>query len=84
VDTMQESLQNSAAQVRNLVLWEPIRTSNLAVSWSSAVEVIKDCVNTAGANGVWRGTRLALAAIVLHFLELELLCSGRNADLMED
>jgi hypothetical protein len=58
------------------------------VSLSSVVELIKDRVDTAAANGVRWDTQPVLAAALSHFLELgaelELLGSGCNADLTED
>jgi hypothetical protein len=88
VDAELEVLQNSAARILDLVLGAPVGTSSLAASLSSAAKLIEDWVNAAAANGIHWGTRSTLAAIVLHFpeweSELELLGSGRNADLMED
>jgi hypothetical protein len=64
------------------------RTSSLAVSLSSAAELIADRVNAATANGVCWGTESVLVAAVSHFheleAELELLGSGHNTDLIED
>jgi hypothetical protein len=57
------------------------------VSLSSATELLEDCIDTVAANGVHRATRSALATALSHFLEsrieVELLGSRRNADLME-
>jgi hypothetical protein len=63
--------------------------SSLAASLFTWVVSLEDPIDTAAANGVcWGGTRSALVAALLHFLELksklELLGSGRNADLIDD
>jgi hypothetical protein len=83
-----EGLQNSVAQVWDLVLGGLARTSSLAVSLSSATELIEDRVDAMGVNGVYLGTRSMLAAIMLHFpelgAELELLGYGCNMDPTED
>jgi hypothetical protein len=44
---------------------------SLAASLSSATELIEDHIDTMTANGVHWGTRSALVAALLHFLELE-------------
>jgi hypothetical protein len=52
------------------------------------VEEVENWINIATANGVRRGTKSALVAILLHFpkmeLELELLKFRRDADLSDD
>jgi hypothetical protein len=62
-------------------------TSSLAALLSSAADLIEGRVDAAVANGVHWRARLALTAALLHFpeleVELELLGSGHNADLME-
>jgi hypothetical protein len=62
--------------------------SSLATSLSMAVELLVGHVDVAAANGVRWETQSALVATLSHFLklevELELLGSGRNTDLMED
>jgi hypothetical protein len=78
----------SAAWVRDLVLEGPSRMSSLATSLSSVTKLIENRINTAATNWFCWGTRSTLATALLHFpeieTELELLGSGRNADLMED
>jgi hypothetical protein len=63
-------------------------TSSLAASLSTVVEMLECWINVVAANGVHWGTRSALVAALLHFLELkfmlELLKSECNADLTED
>jgi hypothetical protein len=55
---------------------------------STVVELLEGRINTVAANGVCWGTRSMLVAALSHFpelnFELELLGSGRNADLIED
>jgi predicted cobalt transporter CbtA len=62
--------------------------SSLAVSLSSAVELLEGCIDAIATNGVCWGTRSVLVAALSYFLELgpelELLGSRRNADLTED
>jgi hypothetical protein len=61
--------------------------SSLAASLSTVAGLLEGRIDTAIANGVHWGTRSALVATLLHFLELEieleLLGSGRDAGLME-
>jgi hypothetical protein len=59
-------------------------SSSLAASMSMAAELLKDRINVAAANGVRWGSHSALVVVVSHFPELEVLGSGRNADLTED
>jgi hypothetical protein len=70
------------------VLGGPAGTSSQVASLSSTAQLIEDCVDITTANGVYWGTRSALAATLSHFLkmegELELLGSRRNMDLTED
>jgi hypothetical protein len=88
VNAKLEALWRSTAWVWDLVLERPDGTSSSAASLTSAVELIEDHLDVAVANGVCYGTRSALAVTLTHFLKLvtklELLWSGRNADLMED
>jgi hypothetical protein len=72
------------AGVQDLVHRGPVGTSSLVVSLSSATELIEDHIDMAATNGVRWGTKSALVAVISHFLELELLESGRNANLTED
>jgi hypothetical protein len=62
--------------------------SFLAALLSSAVELIEDRIDAVATIGVHRGTRSVFAATASHFLELEveleLLASGCNVDLVED
>jgi hypothetical protein len=63
------------------------RTSSLAASMSTAVELLEGWIDDAAANGVRWGSHSTLVATVSHFPELrsemELLRSGRNADLTD-
>jgi hypothetical protein len=76
------------ARVQDLVHRGPVGTSSLVASLSSATELIEDHIDMAATNGVRWGTKSALVAVISHFLELgtelELLESGRNANLTED
>jgi hypothetical protein len=86
-DAELEALQSFAARVHDIVLESPDETSSLAMSLSSAVEQIKDCIVAMATNGVCWGTRSMLVATLSHFPELgtklELLGSGCSVDLME-
>jgi hypothetical protein len=77
-----------AARVWDLVLDNTDKSSSLATSLSTAVELIKGRIDSTTANRVRWGTRSALVATLSHFLEmkseLELLGCGHNADLTED
>jgi hypothetical protein len=88
VDAELEALWTSAARVRELVLENADRSSSLVASLSAAVELLEGRVDTAAANRVRWATLLALVAALSHFselnTELELLRSGRNADMRED
>jgi hypothetical protein len=88
VDVELEALRTSAVLVRDLVLDNIDGPSFLAASLSTVVELLKGQIDTAPTNGVCWGTRSALVAILLHFLELkfrlELFSSRRNANLTED
>jgi hypothetical protein len=61
---------------------------SLAAMLSSAIELIDNCITTVIANGVHWRTWSALVTAMSHFpkreVELELLGSGCNADLIED
>jgi hypothetical protein len=63
-------------------------SSSLAASLSMVVELLEGRIHIATANRVCCRTRSMLVAILSHFpelkSELELLGSGRNADLTED
>jgi hypothetical protein len=63
-------------------------SSSLARSLSMVVELLESRIDTAATMGVHLGTRSALVAALLHFLELkiklELLGSRCNVDLIED
>jgi hypothetical protein len=76
------------ARVRDLVLGNDDGPSSLTGSLSMAVELLEGQIDTVTANGVRWGTRSALVAALLHFLELrselELPGSGRNANLTDD
>jgi hypothetical protein len=50
VDTELEALRSPAARVWDLGLERPDGTSSLAMSLSSAVELIEDCINATAAN----------------------------------
>jgi hypothetical protein len=80
-----EALWASAALVRDSVLGDTGRSSSLAASLAKAVEDVENWINTATTNGVQWGTRSALVVVLSHFPELEpeleLLGSGRDADL---
>jgi hypothetical protein len=62
--------------------------SSLAVSLSSAAELLEDRIDAAVADGVCRGTQSTLVAALSYLLELGtemgLLRSGCNTDLTED
>jgi hypothetical protein len=79
------ALQNSTTRVWDLVLKGSNEASSLAVSLSSATDLIEGCVNVEAANGVYWGAQLALTAALSHFPELEpeleLLGSRYNVDL---
>jgi hypothetical protein len=82
------ALWTSATRVGDLVLKGSIKTTSLAASLSSVVDLIKGHINVVTANGVHWGTRLALITTLSQFPklepELELLGSGHNADLTEN
>jgi hypothetical protein len=88
VDAEREVLQTSATFVRDLVLGDVGIPSSLAMSLSMVAEEVEGRINTAATNGVRWGTQSALFAALSHFpelkSELELLGSGRNADLSDD
>jgi hypothetical protein len=84
VDSELEALQTSATCVRDSVLDKADMTSSLAVSLSMVVELLEARVDIAATNGVHWGTRSVVVAALSHFLELEMLMSGRNAVLTED
>jgi hypothetical protein len=71
-----------------LVLGRIDGTSALAASLSSIIELLEGRIDAATTNGLRWGTRSALAAALLHFLELgaelELLGSGHYMDQIED
>jgi hypothetical protein len=70
------------------VLERSSEAPSLAAVLSSTMDLIKGHVDALAANGDHSGAWLALTAILLHFpeqeLELELLGSRYNADLMKD
>jgi hypothetical protein len=70
------------------VLGNVMGSSSLAASPSMVVELLKGRLDIAATNGVHWGTQSVLVASMLHFMklksELELLVSGRNADLTDD
>jgi hypothetical protein len=74
--------------VQNLVLDRANGLSSLVASLSTVVELLKGRVDATAATGVRWGTWSVLVPTLLHFPELgpklELLGSGRNADLMLD
>jgi hypothetical protein len=82
------ALRSSAAQVQDLELERADGMSSLAVSLSSATELLEDHTDVVATNGVRRGTRSALPTTLLHFseleTELELLGSGCNTDLTKE
>jgi hypothetical protein len=88
VDAELEALRTLVAHVRGLVLGNADGSSSMAASLSMVVELLEGRIDTATANGVHWGTRSTLVATLSHFPELktklELLGSGRNADLIED
>jgi hypothetical protein len=88
VNAEPEALRTSATQVRDLVLDGADRPSSLAASLSTVAEMLEGHVDVMAAKGVCWGTRSELVVTLLHFpeleAELEVLGSGRNADLMED
>jgi hypothetical protein len=88
MDAELEALRSSAVGVQDLVLERDDEMSSLVVSLPSVAEQIEDHIDIATTNGVRWGTRSALVAALLHFpelgSELELLGSGRNADLTDD
>jgi hypothetical protein len=61
---------------------------SLAAALSSTADLIEGCINAMVANEVHWGARVALTTILSHFPELELdlklLGSGYNANLMKD
>jgi hypothetical protein len=79
------ALRSSATQVWDLVLRGSDETSSLAVSLSSATDLIKGCIDAVASNEVHWGARLALTTTLSHFSELgpelKLLESGCNVDL---
>jgi hypothetical protein len=83
-----EALQTSIASVRDLVLGHTGGSSSLAASLAMVAEEVENRVNTTAANGVRWGTRFALVVILSHFhelkSELELIGSGRDANLSDD
>jgi hypothetical protein len=88
VDTELEALRTLALRVWDLVLDNADGSSSLAASLSMVVQLLEGRANATAANGVHWGTRSALVAALLNFIELEpkleLLGFGRKADLMED
>jgi hypothetical protein len=88
VNTELEALRTSATQVRDLVLDGADRLSSLVASLSTVAEMLEGHVDVMAANRVCWGTQSELVVTLLHFLELEaeleVLGSGRNADLTED
>jgi hypothetical protein len=88
VDAELEALWTSAARVWDFVLDSIDGPSSLVVSLSMVAELLEGPINAAAINRVRWGTRSTLVAALSHFLELkselELLGSGRNADLTED
>jgi hypothetical protein len=85
-DTEVEALQSSAARDWDLLLEQVDEPSSLVASLSSVVELLEGYIDATPANGVRWGTWSVLAATLSHFSELglELLGSGRSADLTED
>jgi hypothetical protein len=83
-----EALWASAALVRDSVLGDTGELSSLVASLARVAEEVQNRIILAAANGVRWGTRSALIAGCSHFLELEheleLLGSGRDADLSGD
>jgi hypothetical protein len=71
-----------------LVLDKADGPSSMAVSLSTAAELLEGHVDTTIANGVYWGTRSALVAALSHFQEvetkLELLESRCNSGLTDD
>jgi hypothetical protein len=71
-----------------LVLDNVDGSSSLTASLSMVVELLKGWINAVATNRVRWGTRSALIATLSHFPELksklEVLGSGRNANLIED
>jgi hypothetical protein len=70
-----------------LVLGDAIRSSSLVASLAMAAEEVEKWVNAVATNGVRWGTQSTLVAALSHFPELEpeleLLGSGRDADLSD-
>jgi hypothetical protein len=70
-----------------LVLDDAIISSSLVASLAMAVEEVEKWVNAVATNGVWWGTQSTLVTALSHFPELEpeleLLGSGRDADLSD-
>jgi hypothetical protein len=71
-----------------LVLGSADGSSSLVASMFAATELLKGWIDTTAANSVCWGSHSALVAIVSHFLELktelEVLGSGRSADLIKN
>jgi hypothetical protein len=83
-----EALRASTALVWYLVLGGASRSSSLAASLAMVAEDVEEWTNTAAANGVQWGARSMLVVVLSHFpeleTELELLGSGRGANLSDD
>jgi hypothetical protein len=83
-----EVLRTSAARVWDFVLGSIDGTSSLTTSMSTAAELLEGQIDATTANRVCWESRSMLVAAVSHFpklkTELEVLGSGRSADLIED
>jgi hypothetical protein len=78
------ALWSSDTRVWDLVLKGSDEASSLVELLSSTVDLIEGHVDATATNGsIWGGGWLALTATLSHFHKLELLGSGRNADLTE-
>jgi hypothetical protein len=82
------ALRSSTVRVQDLVLGGADGPFSLTTSMSTVVELVGNRIDAAAANGVSWGSRSALVAVVLHFLELdadlEVLGSGRSVGLTDN
>jgi glyoxylate carboligase len=83
-----EALWTSTAFIRDLVLVSTGGSSSLVASLAMVADEVENWINTAATNGVQWGTQFALVVVLSHFPKLEpkleLLGSGRDADLSGD
>jgi hypothetical protein len=87
-DVELEALWTSAARVRDLVLGSDDGPSSLAATMSMAAGLLEARIDAVATNGIHWGSHSTLLVTVSHFpklkAELEVLGSGRSADLIAD